>query len=394
MDREAQYLLHLLKAFVRREAPADLTDVDWEKLMGLAHIHNISGILGYMAMSWPVCPDPRRKAAARSLCLNTIGACTNRAALAERFSLELARAGIDHILMKGFVLRDFFPVPELRTFGDIDIVIHSEDRGRCHAFMEQQGFRVRTDWEPVYSYIRGSEFYEIHSQIMEVDVSDKADYRGYFQNPWEHVVPMGDHRWQFKPEYHFLYMLTHIAKHVTGSGAGIRMYLDVAVFLQHYGDSLDWEYVRRELDTLALGDFSNTVLTLTRDCFGTVSPVPLRPVARETMEDFLELTMNGGVFGRNAQDSGTNSLKQDCRDGGKVSRAGTLAKRLLPPAQSIQSRYTYLRERPWLLPVAWVHRLVKTRESWQTHTLEARNILSADKEAVRKLNRLYRNIGL
>lgn len=394
MDREAQYLLHLLGAYMRKEAPAAQPEVDWGKLADLAHIHNVSGVLGYMAMSWPVCPDAAIRNDLRGRCLGTMASCANRAALAERFSRSLAAEEIDHILMKGYILRELFPVPELRTFGDIDIVIHQSDRQRCHSKMLEWGFQVKADWEPVYSYTRGSEYYEIHTQIMEVDVSDKANCREYFQNSWDHVVPIEEHRWQFAPEYHFLYMLTHIAKHVAGSGAGIRMYLDVAAFVQHYAGKLDWDWVRGELETMALSDFANAVLTLVEENLGVPSPMALHPTAEEVKEAFLEFTMRGGIFGRDGQDSGTNYLKQDSRSGEEISRAGTLAKRLFPSAKSIESRYTYLQEMPWLLPVAWVHRLVKTREDWKLHTQEARNILSADKEEVQRLTRLYRDIGL
>lgn len=394
MDHEARYLLQLLGAYMRKEAPPAQPEADWKKLADLAHIHNVSGILGYMAMSWPVCPAAEIKADLRRRCLNTISGCANRAALAEQFSRSLAAAKIDHILMKGYILRDLFPVPELRTFGDIDIVIRRSDRERCHSKMLEWGYQAKTDWEPVYSYCRGGEYYEIHTQIMEVDVSEKADCRGYFQNPWEHVMPLGEYRWQFTPEYHFLYMLTHIAKHVVGSGAGIRMYLDVAAFVQHHADSLDWDWVGRELETMSLADFANTVLAMLEETMGISSPLALEPVADAVLEDFLEFTMAGGVFGREGQDSGTNSLKQDSRSGGGISRVGTLARRLFPSAGSIESRYTYLQDRPWLLPAAWVHRLVKTREEWQEHTREARNILSADKKEVKRLTRLYRDVGL
>lgn len=394
MNREETALLEILKAYLHREAPRLPAETDWGKLTALAHIHNVSGILGYMVMSHPICPDMEGRKQFRSVCLGTMAACASRSAKAEELSDLLSQAEIDHIVMKGFVLRNFFPVPELRTFGDIDLVIRPEDREKCHEKMLSLGFRVKTDWEPVYSYTRGREYYEIHTQIMEVDVSDKADFRGYFRKMWENAAPVTNRRWEFRPEFHFLYMLTHIAKHVVGSGAGIRMYLDVAAFVQHYGDGLDWDSVRRELKALSLEDFAGTVLTLVEEQLGVPSPMARKPVSGAVMADFLELTMAGGIFGRNAGDSGTNSLKQNSREGESISRSGTLVKRLFPSARSIESRYTYLQDKPWLLPAAWVHRLVKTREGWRAHAEEARNILSADMEGVSKLTRLYRDIGL
>ncbi len=394
MDRESHYLLHLLGAFIRQEVPEQAADVDWSRLAELARIHNVLGILGYMAMTWPICPDDNLKAFLRRSCLGTIGGFAARWEQARQFVDALSEQGIEHIVMKGFVLREFYPVPELRTFGDIDLVIRQSDREKTHQWMLQQGFQVKTDWEPVFSYKKEAEFYELHTRIMEVDVSDKADYQVYFDGAWNHTREIAPHRYEFTPEFHFLYLLTHIAKHVVGSGAGIRMYLDVAVFLQHYGDSLDWAYVRRQLDALALTEFAGTVLTLVQSCFGVTAPFAWKKIRPDTLSGFLEFTMKGGIFGKEAQSSGVNSLKKESRATGEVSRTGTLAKRLFPPAKAIQSRYTYLEKRPWLLPAAWVHRLVKTGDSWKEHTREAQDILSADKGEVQQLNLLYRDIGL
>ena len=49
---------------------------------------------------------------------------------------------------------------------------------------------------------------------------------------------------------------------------------------------------------------------------------------------------------------------------------------------------------PWLLPAAWVHRLVKTRKTWGDHAREAKSILGADPEKVRRVRKLQSDIGL
>lgn len=394
MEREEKYLLHLLGVFLRGEKPESEDALDWDKLVQLAYIHSIVGILGYMTMTYPICPDPHRAAALRRLCLNTILQFAQRGELMEQLGRELNAWGIEHIVMKGYVLRECYPVPELRTFGDIDLVIHPEDREACDTLMRELGYRVKADWEPVYSYIRNEEFYEIHTEIMEVDVSEKAGCRAYFRTMWDHTVPAGGCCRRFKPEFHFLYMLTHIAKHVTGSGAGLRMYLDVAAFVRHSGTALDWQHVRRELVELGLENFANVVLTLVRDCFGVESPIPLTAVDAEVMEAFLEFTVKGGVFGKTARDSGTVSLKNQSREEGETSRTATLVRRLFPTVQSIQTRYTYLQDKPWLLPAAWIHRLIKTKSAWRAHAEEAQSILTADKSEVQKLTDLYKEIGL
>lgn len=393
MNKESKYLLHLLGAYLRKAEPQPEPGVDWGRLTELAYSHNLAGVLAFMGMQYPICPDPEHRMSLRRFYLMTITEFSTRGELAEGFSQILADNGIDHVLVKGIVLRDFFPVPELRTYGDVDLVIRRTDRQKSHALMEQLGFQTKTDWEPVYSYRKRSENYELHTELLETDVAEKTACRAYFRDCWSHVVPIAEHRFQFEPEYHFLYLLTHLAKHVTGSGAGIRMYMDVAAIILHYGENLDWAMIARELEVLDLGNFANVVFTMVQNCFGVASPIALKSVAADVLETFVELTMRGGIFGKNAQNSGTVAVRQESR-GGSVSRVDTIVKRLFPSAKTIQSRYTYLQDKPWLLPVAWIHRLVITRGAWKEHTHQAGQILSVDREEAQRLIRLYREMGL
>ena len=394
MEREKEYLLHLLGAYLRGDAPKIQPDADWERLRQLANVHNLSGLLAYLAMKYPICQDRQAQTAHRKFCMSTIAGFAQRGSLAEALSQTLSDHGIDHIMMKGYVIRNFYPVPELRSYGDIDLVIRKDDRIKCHELMKQLGFAVEADWEPVYSYKRENEFYEIHTELLETDISAKVNCREYFRDPWAHVHCAERSRFEFEPEYHFLYLLTHLAKHVVSKGAGIRMYLDVAVFVQHYRDSLNWGRIEAELESLCLREFANVVLNVVQECFGIPNPLEAKPVNPETMELFLETTLDGGIFGMVGQQAGVTSLKEEKRSHGKFSRVGTMMNRLFPAAGTIENRYTYLQRYPWLLPVAWVHRLVKTRDRFRDHTEEAWGIVSADKENVQKLNCLYEAIGL
>ena len=393
MEREYKYLLHLLGAFLREETPEVSEQVDWQKLLQLAQIHSVVGILGYMGKKYPICEDPQQKALMRSLCFNSVALFARRNTMADAMAAELERAGIDHILMKGYVLRDFYPVPELRTFNDIDLVIRSEDRKRCDALMLELGFQRHTDWEPVYSYVRDEEFYEIHTEIMEIDVSPTGEQEAYFRNHWDYARPIRAHSYRFTPEYHFLYLLTHIAKHVHGSGAGIRMYLDVAAFIRHYGDSIDWEWIRRELKMLKLSRFADVVFTAVEDWFGIRCRIAFDRVPEAVMGSFLTFTLEAGTFGHYQRDTAVTALKHE-NSGDGSSRFRQVLRKTFPKAETIESRYTYLQDKPWLLPAAWVHRLIKNKEKLPQRTRQMQQILEADSEEVRKMRNLMREIGL
>lgn len=393
MNQEAIYLLKILRGFINQENPG-VFHGDWDKLSQLAHQHLVSGILGYMVMTYPNETTKAIEQNMRQMCLGTILRQTNRAESMKQLSQQMHEQGIDHLMFKGYVLKDYYPVPELRTYGDIDLLIRTEDRKKSDELMMQLGFQKKTDWEPVYSYFKDIEYYEIHTDVMEVDVSDKADYIGYFKHIWEYAVLNEKHCWELLPEYHFLYLLTHIAKHITGSGAGIRMYLDIAVFIKHFEDKLNWDYIYKELETLCLTNFANVVLSVVQKYFNIRSPITLKNVDEDVLNAFMEFTIDGGIFGQVGRDSGLMTLKSQDRTNLQISRMDAFIKRLCPSAKTLEKRYTYLQSKPWLLPIAWVHRIIKTKDTWQMHIKEAKGIMSADKEEVLKLKKMYKEIGL
>ncbi len=391
--------LSVLRAFVRGAAPEPVEEEQWAPLMELAHINNTKGILCHVYMNHPALIPDRIRPTLRRQCLQEVALYAARGNQMLRLAEAFDRAGIDHLLFKGFVLRNYYPVPELRTYGDVDFVIRREDRTRSNELMKGLGYEPKDTWEPAYSYRKGAEYYEVHTDVMEVDVSDKADYTAYFSRIWEHTRPSETvqlpHALEFTPEFHLLYLLTHIAKHISVSGAGIRMYLDIAFFLRHFDGALDWALVAGELEKLAFSDFANMVFSAVEHWFGVESPLPLRPVPEQVMADFLEFTLSGGVYGYVGRDKGTVFLKQQDRSREeKVSRTRTLLHHAFPPVRSLENRYTYLQKRPWLLPAAWVHRLAGSRKEWGRFAGHTREILTADMDEVKKLKRLYRELGL
>ena len=393
MHDAEQYLLRVLRGFVLGEDPGAFSG-DWQRLLELSYMHSVTGILGHSVMSWPHEDSAPFAQSMRRQCLQTMALFSQRGEAMKQLTQALSDEGIDHLLFKGYVVRDYYTIPELRTFGDIDFLIRPEDRQRSDALMKQWGFEPKENWEPVFSYIRGAEFYEIHSHVLETDISERADYREYFSHIWDYAEPQGAHTYVLRPEYHLLYLLTHIAKHIHSSGAGARMYLDIAFFLKHFGDRLDWAWFRGELETLDFYDFTNMVFTFVCRAFGVESPIPLRPVEEQTYQDFVDFTMSGGTFGRFGRDSAVIRLKNEDLHADTVSKGKTLLRRFFPPASQIERRYTYLQGRRWLLPIAWVHRVIKNKDLIGQRVQEAQNIVTADTEEVRKLRRIYQEIGL
>jgi hypothetical protein len=171
------------------------------------------------------------------------------------------------------------------------------------------------------------------------------------------------------------------------------MYLDVAAFIRHYGDSIDWEWIRRELKMLKLSRFADVVFTAVEDWFGIRCRIAFDRVPEAVMGSFLTFTLEAGTFGHYQRDTAVTALKHE-NSGDGSSRFRQVLRKTFPKAETIESRYTYLQDKPWLLPAAWVHRLIKNKEKLPQRTRQMQQILEADSEEVEKMRNLMREIGL
>ena len=122
MNDAEQYLLRVLRGFVQGEDPGVFSG-DWQQLLELAAMHSVSGILGHSVMSFPHPDSAPLAPVMRRQCLQTMAIFSQRGEAMARLSQAFSAEGIDHLLFKGYVVREYYTIPELRTFGDIDFLI-------------------------------------------------------------------------------------------------------------------------------------------------------------------------------------------------------------------------------------------------------------------------------
>ena len=395
-------LIGLLRAFadeapLSREEIAGL-DAALPEVLHFAKLHNVLGIWAYKVWEYYAntpaeTPEEQEvAAAAQQIYSHTVAHGAKYAAWYQRLSQSLAQNSIDHLAFKGIVVKDLYPVPELRTFSDVDFVIRKEDRERCHALMQSLDYETVVDFEPVYTYRKEAELYEIHTGIMSVNFTERADYIGYFRDLWSNASKIGNHVWAFSIEFHFIYLLSHIAKHIYGSGAGIRMYLDLALYIKELGKTMDWAWIQAELEKLGLTQFFSLTLHSLKRWFGTQIPVELPEVEEDLLAEFSVFTMESGVFGFEGRKPGEQLIRKQGEKKGL--RIKALKKNFFPSAEVIKSRYTYLEAHKWLLPVAWVDRVFRNFGRIGRVVEETKDIIAMREEELQEVNTFYRRIGL
>lgn len=379
-------VLELLRAFIYGEEPKLSGKSNIEELLKFAYRQKLLGIFAYMNKRWSLFDSKKAKsldAAYYSALFESTVRCSKFLKLSE----FLSENKIEHMPVKGYYIRELYPVKELRSFGDIDILIHEKDRKRCDSLMKSLGYTVKNDWEPTYSYIKDDEYYEIHTNLFDVRLKDRADMTEYFSSAWLHAKKDSGLRFVPDTEFHLIYIICHLAKHLSTGGAGIRMYLDVALYILRYDSVISWERTEEEFKKLGLERFFHTVLSAVNEWFYVKASCDFENFGEE-LSELLEFTLESDIFGH-SRDNSAIKLRGEER-----SKKRTALKILFPPAEQLENRYTFLKRSRLLLPLAWIVRVFKNFGLIPKKIKELVNLKKAEISEVESFDSFMREIGL
>ncbi len=384
-------ILLLLQDFLHNRPATSAAEWDISALYQTAARQNLLPILAYENRRHKHIADTALCKQLDATLFATISGNLNRYVAFDALSVALSAQGIAHMPVKGYYLRNLYPVPELRTSGDIDILIHAEDRQKTHRLMLELGYQVEHDWEPTYSYRKGAEFYEVHTNLMDGNLDGRTDLQAYFSAAWEHAAPDDGLRFKPDPDFHLIYTICHLAKHLYHGGAGLRMYLDVALYIQHFDHTLDWDALLRAFNTLRLRQFFCTTMNACRVWFDVKTCCPLPEPDEATLHTLLSYTLASDLFGHSRDRSVVRLRNQRSK---KTSKAGLIRRTIFPPANALAARYTFLERHPWLLPLAWIVRLFRNLRRLPKQCGALRRIADTQPEEVDAYDYFMNQLGL
>ena len=387
MPDDKKQLICLLRSFVQESAPESAAPWNIAALWQSCAQQNLLPVLAYMDRRWAFLSDGPVRGRLNGVLYGTLAASAERCARFEALSAALTAEKLPHLPVKGYYLRECYPVPELRTFGDIDILIRPEDRTHTDDLMKRLGYTPLQNWEPTYAYQKDLEHYELHTNLMDAALDGRADLQAYFAHAWEHAAAETGLRFRPAPEFHFVYLVCHLAKHLYGGGAGVRMYLDLALFLRRYDSTLDWAWITEAFASLRLTDFFCTALNACRVWFGSETVCPLPEPDMAALQALQDYTLGADLFGHLRDHTAVQLHRQS-------SRRGALRRMLFPPAEQIEARYTFLQKRRWLLPLAWLVRVIANLRLLPQRLRELRRIARADERQTRSYAQFMASIGL
>ncbi|MBQ4105001.1 MAG: nucleotidyltransferase family protein [Clostridia bacterium] len=352
------YLLQLLSSVLndtKPEKPA--VNTDWASVYSLAEYHSVTGMVYYalMKLAPEYLPDTELLNEFRNAYREQIIYEANLQVETDRLLGELDRLGVDVVPVKGFVLKNDYPEPSMRTMSDIDILYRQEYREEVIQLFKSSGYTLRHDIEGQLDFVKEPFYhYELHSKLLPSTKTSHA----YFENIWDKVLTPPDTRvGSLSINDTYIYMLEHLAKHLEGGGAGLRLIMDVYVFLKAHSTELDSEYISQELTKLRLTKFCGIISELSKSWFGGGVP--------DTDSVAADYILCSCTFGTAENSLLQSAIREEKRTGKKRSGLSNVFRKVFPPYSFICSRFESAKNHRLLYPfyvfAYWFKRAFKDR---------------------------------
>ena len=370
MDAVESRLLDALRCAVRGEAAAwdePLSRAEQTRLFRLAAEHHVVPLVAEAVYGTLEPGSPFRRQLVREARKLTVWQARRTAEFLLLYE-ELGRQGLQPAVMKGVVCRDLYPQPEQRPSEDEDLLVSDEEFPRLHRALIACGFRtadpgVLPEEADEVSYLDESRalYLEVHKRLFASDSDAYGDCNAPFAGALERTVTVqiGDMTVRtLAPTDHLLFLLCHAYKHFLHGGVGIRQLCDIGLFAERYAQELDWAHIVSACRELHIAAFCGALLRIGERYLGFAMPGVFADYDGD-VAPLLEDILSGGLYGvEDINRAHSSTLTLDAVEADRTGRRrGGALRSVFLPANQLAGRYTYLRQRPWLLPVAWGQRI-------------------------------------
>lgn len=295
----------------------------------------------------------------------------------------LEEAKIPFIVLKGSIIRKFYPEPWMRTSSDIDVLVHEQDVERAREVIEAE-LLYKTESRNAHEIGMFSEsgvHLELHRMLIEDD--EFSEFEKVLSEVWNYTEKEEDSEYSLllSDDMFYYYHIAHMAKHYMHGGCGIRPYIDMYLLntdseeikkkrkrLLEYGGLLRFAEAAEELSAVWFKGREHTHIT-------------------SAMEDYI---IGAGVYGTQEN----YVAIQQTRRGNKFKY---IISRIWLPYDRLKHYYPSLDGKKILLPFYEFRRWMKLIFSKKTRRRSINEIKASsnlDNERANQLSAHMRELGL
>jgi len=298
---------------------------------------------------------------------------------------------IPFAVLKGSSAAVYYPKPEYRTMGDIDVLVRPEDFDRVFSHLRQQGWETGKDGGRHIELKKDGVELELHryfSTLADGVAAQKMDDLLVDALERMEKTTLGRYSLPLLPRLeNGLVLLAHIGQHVR-SGLGLRQIIDWMLFVDREMDDRFWSEEFRAWARLT--GMETLAVHVTRMCqlyMGLREDgITWCADADEALcGELMELTLARGNFGRKLENYTT-----------MASVLGPLVDwKNIPKTLQMRGEYNWkaLKKHPWLRPFAWVYQICRYIRRGLKRKITLRRLRS-DMRQVSRESQLWDRLGV
>ena len=204
----------------------DLSAEEWQALFVLACNHDVAHLLGEAVKSGAYDLSTELSEAFKTKRLQAVLRGENFDRQLSKLSSILESAGIDHIPLKGAVIRRLYPTPSWRTACDIDVLVRVDRLDGAIDALTREGYKAgKRGAHDVPLVSPNGTNIELHYTLSGINAYMDDLYKDIFEH--SSAVAGTQHLYSMQDAYMYTYMIGHMAKHFMSGGCGVRSVIDL-----------------------------------------------------------------------------------------------------------------------------------------------------------------------
>lgn len=364
MNNTQRQLIELFNCGIhKRKMDLSGEKIEWEELLDEAQSHNIKPII-YSAidkkyhseMQTELLDDFKRSVFFSGA--NQLNHINRAAEVLQKFNEH----SIPVIALKGLVIRELYPSPEMRTMGDVDILVKSEDLGVTKKILVDFGYSEENSTEAHLVFKKaGYPIIEVHWTLADSRFF-KGDNSRFEEELWKNTIEVyvkSTKTLSLSLEDLAVHLCLHMAVHMRSSSFGLRQLGDLVLLIEQKGESINWDSFIRKTRECGIEKFTVVIFNICNKLFHMEIPDKIKNKElqnKEYIDYLIQGILDGGVYGReNLVYSLSSNINNDVDN--SMNGIKRFMKIIFPPINSMSEKYNYAKKHKMLTVIAWIHHL-------------------------------------
>ncbi len=372
MNNAEKQFVDILSAGIRgKVADKIYENVEWDEVIDLANKHKVEGII-YLALRKSnlvsKVGEKRINLLKQKAAITGIGQSRHISGLSIVFN-KIIEENIPVIVLKGLVVRDFYPQPDQRTMSDADILVHKDDVEKVKKLLIEMGYIFLEDHKASHHIAL------VHHKYPVIEVHWNLFKRDGFSNDLEHYerliwnraikVNVGEAEvLSLSYEDLALHLCMHMVAHLASTGFGVRQLCDLVLLVEKKGEEIDWNSFIMKARMYGFEKFSLIMFLLCKELFQMEIPKELEVKSvnnKKYVSALIDEIFESGVHGKKEMaNQFATQVAFNFEDKDSNATLGAIKRYfrfIFPRIDDMSDKYSYAKKFKILAPIAWIHHL-------------------------------------